>query len=323
MMFLPSNMRCRKSDNKLAEAVLIVENALGPKWVVIALANSFGAKNKTAQLKVKNAVELARKAGKRVLILSTMLAQRSFSVGEIEAVFLAYDNGEAGATIQKISRGLTPHEIGKLGRIVSLSFDPRRDDKLDSLILQTAVNYKKSHNAPSVKIALEMVLKTVDIFNCTENGSVKIKVDDYLNEIVNQARISRVVGRMAYVDRIGDHLRECLLSSNFTRFTPETDVTQMGKAMAKKAKRMTPKEKAKKRTEDSELREKIIALCENLDVVVLGSNATNMAEALAIMGKSKSLQTDFENESGIPYSALVELIESGAINLNLIELVQY
>ena len=53
-----------------------------------------------------------------------------------------------------------------------------------------------------------------------------------------------------------------------------------------------------------------------LDVVVFGSGATNMTDALAIMGKSKTLQTDFENESGIPYSALVELIEIGAIKFS-------
>jgi hypothetical protein len=318
MMFLPSNM---KLDN-LKQAVIIASEAL-PNYAIVPLSSTHGVSNYNAQKKAKDAIELARRDGKKVLILATCIAQRSFSVGKINGTFLAYDNGEAGATIQKISRGLTPDTPDKIGRIVSLSFDPRRDDKLDSLILQTAINYAKSHNMASVKDALTLVLKTVDIFNCTENGKIAIRVDEYLDEVVNRERISRVVGKMAYVDKIGESLREALLNSNFSRYIPETeDVAQKGK-VGPKSKKGNPKKSKQRKEEDSLLREKIVALCENLDIVVFGTNSKNMNEAIAALNDDTELQASFEQEFGIPYTALTELIQSGAINMNLIELVKY
>lgn len=319
MMFLPANMKLVN----LKDASAIASEAL-PSYVIVTLSSVNGVCSYNAQKKAKEQIELARKNGKKVLILATCLAQRSFSVGEISAVFLAYDNGEAGATIQKISRGLTPDQIGKIGRIVSLSFDPRRDDKLDSLILQTAINYHKSNKLESVKDALALVLKTVDIFNCTENGAIKINVDEYLNEVVNRERISRVVGKMANIDKISYNLRECLLNSNFSNYVPQTaDVAEKGKAMAKKLKNGGNRKEKQRKSEETLLREKIIALCENLDVVVLGTNSKNMSQAISTFKINQELQEAFEQESGIPYQALNELIQSGAINLNLVELVKY
>lgn len=237
---------------------------------------------------------------------------------------MAYDNGEAGATIQKISRGLTPNQIGKIGRVVSLSFDPRKDDKLDSLILQTAVNYQKSHNIASIKEALALVLKTVDIFSCQAGGAVKIDVSTYLEEIVNQQRISRVVGRMAQVDKLNENLRKALLNNNFSRYVPATEeVAQKGKALAKKLKKGTPAQQKQRKTEDQELREKIIALCDNLDIVVFGTNSDNMMQAIEVLKINKELQVSFQDEVGMPYTALKELVDSGAINMSLVELVKY
>ena len=319
MMFMPGNMKlvCLEEAANLAEAAL-------QNFSVVVLSSTNGVTNASAQSDAKDAIELARRNGKKVLILSTCLAQRSFSVGEISGVFLAYDNGEAGATIQKISRGLTPNQIGKIGRVVSLSFDPRKDDKLDSLILQTAVNYQKSHNIASIKEALALVLKTVDIFSCQAGGAVKIDVSTYLEEIVNQQRISRVVGRMAQVDKLNENLRKALLNNNFTRYVPATEeVAQKGKALAKKLKKGTPAQQKQRKTEDQELREKIIALCDNLDIVVFGTNSDNMMQAIEVLKINKELQVSFQDEVGMPYTALKELVDSGAINMSLVELVKY
>lgn len=318
MMFLPSNMKLVN----LKEAAAMAEEAL-PNFSIVTLSSTHGVSNFNAQRKAKEHIEIARENNKKVIILATCLAQRSFSVGEISAVFLAYDNGESGATIQKISRGLTPSQIGKIGRIISLSFDPRRDDKLDSLVLQTAINYQKTHKLPSIKEALALVLKTVDIFNCTENGAIKIHVDAYLEEIVTRERISKVVGKMADVSNISDNLRECLLDSNFNKYVPQTEeVAQKGKALAKKNKGNKRQDKQRK-DEDTLLREKIVALCENLDVVVLGTNSKNMAEAIVALKMNKELQLSFEEEAGMPYQALNELVNNNVINCNLIDLVKY
>ena len=323
MMFLPGNMKSNKKDNKLEQACEIAQQCL-TNFEVTYLANSSGVKNATAQKKVKELVEKARKSGKRVLILSTCLAQRSFSVGEISAVFLAYDRGESGATIQKISRGLTPNgDSGKIGRVVSLSFDPNRDDKLDSLILQTAINYKKSHGLKTTNEALALVLKSVDIFNCTENGAVKIRPDQYLNEIVNYNRISRVVGRVAHIENLSEDLKQRILDSNFSGFKPSSDVAEKGKVSNQKKPRKNKRMSKESQKEEKKLREKIVAICDNLDVIVLCTEEHNLMDALTYLEKDDILRQDVEEEFGMPIAALRSLVNEEVINLDLIELYKY
>jgi membrane-bound lytic murein transglycosylase len=53
-------------------------------------------KNSTAESKVKDAIEKAKRNKQDVLILSAGMAQRSFSVDEITELYLAYDGGDAG-----------------------------------------------------------------------------------------------------------------------------------------------------------------------------------------------------------------------------------
>lgn len=321
-MFLPGNMKSAKADNKLNIAADIARQAL-LNFEVVVLSGSNGISNKKAEKLVKERVELAQKTGKNVLILSTCQAQRSFSVGEISAVFLAYDNGAVGTTIQKISRGLTPHKVGKVGRIISLSFDPNRDDKLDALILDTAKNYKKTHKLASIKDALTLVLKTVDIFNCTEDGAVKIDVDAYLETIVNQSRIARVVGQQAKVESIPDKLRQAILDNTLERYKPSTDDAQKGKTglggKKKGGKRTAPLSK----DETKLLKEKIVAICENLDVIVHGTGKVNMSEAFAVLKKDTELGESVSEVFGMKWEAIEELTNSGAINLEFIELVHY
>ena len=128
---------------------------------------------------------------------------------------------------------------------------------------------------------------------------------------------------MADVGNISDNLRECLLDSNFNKYVPQTEeVAQKGKALVKKSKGNKRQGKQRK-DEDTLLREKIVALCENLDVVVLGTNSKNMAEAVAALKMDKELQLSFEEEAGMPYQALDELVRNNVINCNLIDLVKY
>jgi hypothetical protein len=128
---------------------------------------------------------------------------------------------------------------------------------------------------------------------------------------------------MACIENIGESLRDALLNSNFSRYIPETeDVTQKGKTGPKVNKKI-PKNSKQRKEEDAIIREKIVALCENLDIVVFGTNSKNMNEAIATLKNNTELQASFGEEFGIPYTALNELIQSGAININLIELVKY
>jgi hypothetical protein len=170
MMFLPANTR-----NKLLEAAGDIAQEALPGFEVIVLCGSMkhnGKKitNRNAEKTVQEIIE----GNKSVLIIAAQMAQRSFSIPEITELYLAYDRGDNGATIQKMSRTLTPHDLTKVGRIFSLSFDPNRDDKFDAMILETAQNYRARSESKSLSESMAEVLKTVDIYRCYADGAIKI-----------------------------------------------------------------------------------------------------------------------------------------------------
>jgi len=189
MMFLSGSM----TNDNLTAAAELARQAL-PAYKIVPIYGET-ATNRTAESYVKEEIEKSTKIGQSVLLLSVNMAQRSFGVGDITELYLAYDKGDNGTTIQKISRALTPKDHGKIGRIISLSFDSNRDDKFDALILETALNYKKTHQLDSAKDALRQVLRTVDIFRCSEDGAVKFEIDDYLKDAIERNSLSRVIGK--------------------------------------------------------------------------------------------------------------------------------
>jgi hypothetical protein len=213
MMFLPGST----TNDNLKEIKPIAEQALrGFRIVLVSGAEDMS--NATAEREVREAIELAEKANQHVLILSAGMAQRSFSVPQITELYLAYDTGDNGATIQKMSRTLTPHKAGKIGRVVSLSFDPNRDDKFDAMMIETAQNYKRNHNIPDLKQALADVLRTVDIFKCQPNGAVKIEIDEYLEQALSRKSIDRVIGKIAPVSELTPEEIHALASGNVEVF---------------------------------------------------------------------------------------------------------
>jgi hypothetical protein len=109
MMFLPGST----TNDNLLEIKPIAEQALGGFRVVL-VSGAEDMSNATAEKSVKEAIEKAEKTNQHVLILSAGMAQRSFSIPQITELYLAYDTGDNGATIQKMSRTLTPHTKAKL-----------------------------------------------------------------------------------------------------------------------------------------------------------------------------------------------------------------
>jgi hypothetical protein len=173
MIFLPANIR--KENLMMAGAIA---NQTLPGYEVVVLSGANGTSNKNAQQRTNESIS----KGKPVLILAAQIAQRSYSIPEMTELYLAYDNGQEGATLQKMSRVLTPHDLSKIGRIFSLSFDGNRDDKFDAMIVQTALNHKLRGSKVDLLDSFRDVLRTVDIFRTTPDGRVKLDADTYLEE---------------------------------------------------------------------------------------------------------------------------------------------
>lgn len=318
MLFLSGSMR---NDN-LEEAVSLTRQAL-PGFVVIAVYGD-EMTNREAEGKVKEAIEQAKKLGQDVLILSAGMAQRSFSVGAITELYLAYDTGDNGATIQKISRALTPDQAGKIGRIVSLSFDPNRDDKFDALLIETALNYKRTHNLKSAKEALRDVIRTVDIFRCTADGSIKLEGDDYLEHAIERKSVSRIVGKVADIGQLSVAELTALSEGNADAFRAAKEET----AQRGKTKLSSNRASGAKNTSDemasakliARAREVITTVVENMDIIVYGAGSSVLADAFDTIEKDPQKTLAVEQEFGLDFSLIRELFDRNIINSDLIEL---
>ena len=316
MMFLPGST----TNANLQEIKPIAEQALRG-FNVILVSGAEDMSNATAEKDVKEAIELAEKAGQHVLILSAGMAQRSFSIPQITELYLCYDTGDNGATIQKMSRTLTPHTVGKIGRVVSLSFDPNRDDKFDAMLIETAQNYMKNKGIADLKTALADVLRTVDIFKCQPDGAVKVEVDTYLEQALARKSIDRVIGKVAPVNELDPTVIQALSTGNIELYRAAMA------AVADKGKTKNAlKSKGRVATTMSDekalalAREMIATIAQNSDIILYYGGNT-FEEAFALMdSEGAEIQQEVTEQFGVDYDLIKELILTNFINRDLLDL---
>lgn len=316
MMFLPGST----TNANLLEIVPIAEQALRG-FKVVAVSGAADMTNATAEAQVKDAIEVAERNGQHVLILSAGMAQRSFSIPQITELYLAYDTGDNGATIQKMSRTLTPHRAGKVGRVISLSFDPNRDDKFDTMLIETAKNYKANTGAADLKAALRDVLRTVDIFRCQADGAVKIEVDTYLEEALARNSIDRLVGKVARLDELSPEQIRAIAAGKAEVFRAAAiDAAQRGKTrnVARKSRGATERDATL--ADIQRAREVITTISQNIDIIRYYGGST-VEEAFAIMDvEGDDIQADVTEQFGVDYGLVKDLVLGGVINRDLIDL---
>ncbi|MCA1800797.1 MAG: hypothetical protein LC650_05855, partial [Actinobacteria bacterium] len=233
-------------------------------------------------------------------------------------LYLAYDGGQIGTTIQKMSRTLTPAEVDKVGRVFSLSFDPNRDDKFDAMIIETARNYKKRHKMLSLREAMKTVLSTINIFTC---GRVKLDVDAYLEQALARNGIARVIGKIVNLGLLSDTAITALANGNSDYFRNEKQ------AKAKKGKtrlpQQTKKGKAASDNSNKELanaRKTIVAIVENIDVIMGSCDDELVVDALASLDNENDRKWVM-NEFGIDLDVIYYLFDAGVIKQDWVELV--
>lgn len=318
MMFLPGNMT---KDNLLIAEDLAKESL--PAFRVKALSGANNMKNKTVEREANDIIDQAERNSQSVLFLATCMAQRSFSVKEITELYLAYDAGDNGATIQKMSRALTPYNTDKIGRIVSLSFDPNRDDKFDEMMIETALHYKKNHNKRSMKEAMRDVLRTIDMFRCTPDGAVKVGIDEYLKLATERKSISRTIGRVSDVSMLSSDMIAALASGKIDIIKNAT-VESADKGRTRDIQEEKTGSGKEKMVTDKTLvkaREMLVTIAEHLDVIVLGTESSTVHKAISEMKKFDDENRLFvEQEFGVPVDTICYLLECGAVNKDLLEL---
>jgi hypothetical protein len=316
MMFLSGST----TNDNLIEAADIAQQAL-QGFVVVPISGAADVTNATAESTAKEAIERAQKKGQHVLLISAGMAQRSFSVPEITELYLAYDAGDNGATIQKMSRALTPHRAGKVGRVISLSFDPNRDDKFDAIMIETAQNYKANKGIPDLKAALRDVLRTVDLFRCGINGADKIEIDTYLEQALARNSIDRIAGKVAKFGDLDPTVIRAISLGNAEVFRAARQaVAQRGKTNGPGSKGKDKDTVSASAKEIAKAREVIVTIAQNIDII-RHQGGTTLDEAFDVIdSRPSSLRAGIGADFGVDYELIKDLVQGGIINRDLLDL---
>lgn len=319
MMFLPDNTRKKHLDiiGEIAQQTL-------SEYTVIVLNG-----NTTTQKKAEEFVEklIEENPNKSILIISAKMAQRSFSIKQLDELYLCYDKGSNGATIQKISRALTPNDIHKVSKIFSLSFDPNRDDKFDTLIVETALNLMKSNKRGKTDIReqLKRVLNSIDIFSCTEDGAIPINIDTFVESALQRKTISRVMGMKTDVSEIPNDIMVALSQGkiDYVKNTIQ-DKAVVGKTKESENRQLTVIRHSKTATQlqIQKVREMLTYIYENSDILLKSAKslgAKNIMDSFRVF-EEQGWEYDITSEFEVDYVIIKWLFTTGKINSNWVDI---
>jgi hypothetical protein len=326
MMFLPHQTGVHSGALK---AVGQIAQQTLPAWRVVVLGggdirvDNQRVKNHNAEATVREQVEKARKLNQSVLIIASQMAQRSFSIPEITELYLAYDAGQSGATIQKMSRVLTPGtDPNKVGKIISLSFDPNRDDKFDALVLETTKNLRVRYPQKTASELMAQVLSTLDIWKGGAHTGVRINKDEFLREAIARKSVSKVIGNVADLSKLNkDEIKA--LAAGHIAYSRIATVANVPKG---KTKQNAPKKASVVATKDVAIklqqmaRERIVAVSENTDVLLSFTGCDLVSDAIAVCDADPDIQTQLQEEFGLEWFMIRKLYVDGVINADLLNL---
>jgi hypothetical protein len=310
MIFFPDNTQV----DSLIEIGKFTQNVLSG-WSVVVLNGKTVINGGDCESKVDDIINSTKN---NVLIISAKMAQRSFSEELIDELYLAYDKGQDGATIQKMSRALTSNSPNKVARIFSLSFDPNRDDKLDTMIFQAAINQVEKKGKSDIREELKRVYNSIDIFSCNNNGiAIKLNVDEYVKQALEKKGVSRVMGKKSDLTLLTKTQIQALLNGNVDYLRNEIkERTETGKTKDSSNKSSEGVKVEKPSNIDIEkVREVIISIIEHSDVIILAAKnkgAKNITEALQIF-EENNWTSIIEEEFGVKYEVVKYLYTTGVI----------
>lgn len=189
MMLVSANKAEMKQIKDIADRAL-------PNWHIKILNGDYTS-NKQAQYETTKEINEARIAGKDgVIVIANQMGSRSYSIPEIQATVIAYDRGSVDATVQKVSRCLTPGktyagEAKEYGHILDLSFDPNRSENVERLLVDEIVMVQKSEGV-DFPTATSFVLSSIDCFKVRYGTAVEVTEEDMFDLLGDNENLLRI-----------------------------------------------------------------------------------------------------------------------------------
>ena len=326
MLLVSANNKEMKQIYEIAEREI-------PEWHVKVLNGDF-TNNRDAEYETKREINEARIAGKKgVVIIANQMGSRSYSIPEIQATVIAYDRGSVDATMQKVSRCLTPGktyngQVKTHGHIVDLSFDPNRAENIERLILEEAIQIQRSDETDFTS-AVRYVLTSIDLFKMNEFG--------YAEEVTEEDMF-KILGDNDNLLRVADVAVDITAAVQSGLFDIFSNVNASGKSKDSKKEvvganainAVTKGVKAGKReltNKEKKNIEKII----NDAIRALNMSATSVYDlanggdsyrnCLEIIESNPDLNNEFQELFGIDASDAITLVDARALNEAILDVI--
>jgi hypothetical protein len=228
-----------------------------------------------------------------------------------------------------MSRALTPNDDKKVGKIISLSFDPNRDDKFDALLVETALNLLKfkKPSETDIREQLKKILGSIDIFSCTEDGSILIDVDTFVESSLQRKTISRVMGNKTDVSGIPNDILVALAQGKIDYVKNQIQskaIVGKTKESEKKPTKGNRKTKVATQVQIQKVREMMVTIYENSDILLKSAKqlgAKNMIDSFRVF-EEQGWQDDITKEFEVDYDIIKWLFVTEKINSNWVNYLQ-
>jgi hypothetical protein len=310
-----------------------------PNHIIRVLSGQNDVKNATAEIHVKHDIKRCKDENKDgVVILSTNMGSRSFSVSETDAVILMYDNGSSSATIQKISRALTGGKnfYGNektCGNVISLSLDPNRVDAVDLFLVEEAI--KNKTKSESIDSVLRRIRRSVNIFAIDDNGdrSNLLVNDEYYSELMDKFNFERLKNSQINITPlISDaDLRNALLDINNSDIQKnekkKKELQSKGKKFLgdKNGKNSNSSEEDEISKKDIEFIRQCVVTINNSILSIAGIDDSvfgtkSFRKTLQSISDDLEKQKEFIDLLGISPSVVLELLNREVINENIVDM---
>lgn len=252
---------------------------------------------------------ILKNVGKQIVILSMGMGSRSCSVPKLYYSHYCYDGGSKGPMTQQGMRVTTtdPDNLEKIGTIISHSFNPNTDDKLDFDILDANKIQKKGGIQQTILFARE-------VFPIYSAGDTGLEYEDYtefIKGIIDRGSISKVAVSKIDVSGLSKdyilRVSKGMVVSNLKLESLETTTSAEAKNNNQQNSRIK-----KDKTEDK-FRQVCKYVLDNSHYIIAAGRSyrvNSILESFECFEKDKEfkiIKRDIENDYGIKYEDLKKL----------------
>ena len=321
MLLVSANKREMKQIKDIAERAV-------PNYHIKVLNGDYTS-NKQAQYETTKEINEARIAGKDgVIVIANQMGSRSYSISEIQATVIAYDRGSVDATMQKVSRCLTPGktysgEQKETGHIFDMSFDPNRSENIERLLVDEIIQVSKSEETdfPS---ATSYVLSSIDCFKVKYGTAVEVDeatMFSILGEDENLLRVADVtVDVMAALDLIDDLVNVTALGKSDKK-TKEAINTAKNKIREGEQKERTVSDADKKHLEKV-INNAVRALnMSATSVYILADGGETYRECIERISNDNDESLEFEDLFGVKPSIVETILDRQLLNEPVLDVI--